>query len=106
MSDYKKESFYDKYFLKIWYAAGYIIAASLLLNSHVINKVGWFLPLILSFGVAVPIAFSLYTIYIFFSFAVELFIDGVTDKELGPIFAGMWILVGLIYFILGGFGSA
>ena len=98
---FKNESFYDRYFMQIWYALGYIAGASLIFNPMAIKKAGLILSLAVSFGVAIPIAFFLYTIYIFSSFILSLIFEGVKERNILFIFIALYLLLGLASFIIG-----
>ncbi len=97
----KKESFYDKYFFLFWYASGFIVGISQTLNPEFIEKTGLPLAFVGSFAIAVPISFVLYIIYVFSYFIISLFIDGVKEKDIVAIFAGIYLLLGLVMFISG-----
>lgn len=100
------ESYYDKYFMQFWYCLGYIVGALLLFNPNTFEKAGWFLPVVVSFGLAVPSAFLLFTAYTFVSLMAGFLIDGIKDKNFASIFAAFWILVSLTTFIMKVLGNA
>ena len=89
------ETFYDRYCIHIWYAFGYLATASTILNPSAIEKAGFLLSFIVSFGVAVPVAFLLFTIYVFSSFIISLIFDGVKEKNIRSIFMAIYFIIWL-----------
>ena len=96
----ENESYYDKYFIYIWCGLGFILSASQTLTPAAIEKAGLFLSLFVSVVLTIPVTFFLYVIYIFSSFIISLFINGIKEKHLISIFGAIYFLFGLILYIM------
>lgn len=97
----QNESFFQKYFIHIWYVLGYVISTSYFFSHDKFEKVGFILSFIGSFIVAAPLGFLMYSVYVISSFMISLFVDGVKERDIAAFFGGVYLLIGLLMFLSG-----
>ncbi len=91
---------YEKYYWQFWYLIG-LIPASFWLTPRSFDKVGYILTFITFFIIAFPFALVIWTVNVFFQFMISLLYSGIKEKNVKLIFTAIFILIAILYFILG-----